>query len=170
MKFLKSYKIFEMQTSVDVDTDYSIIKSNNDFMQQISEILLDLNDDGFETPLDTYSREGDDYIDISRISVEIYDPKKGTFNFSKLENSISHLFSFMNENDYVLDRIVYDQPSNRGGDEIEISSDGPRKGHKPIHKKYKDGLDIDVIKDIDISKFIKFYFITKKAKANRRKI
>jgi len=35
---LKSYKIFEMQTSVDVDTDYSIIKSNNDFMQQISEI------------------------------------------------------------------------------------------------------------------------------------
>ena len=163
MRHIKTFKIFES------DDDYS---SNNDFMQQVSETLLDLNDDGFETPLDSYSREGNDYTDISRITVEVKDPKGGTFNFSKIENSISHLLSFMKEKDYVLDVVVYDYPGNelryglRGDEPKEIIADELLHSGK---KKYKDGLTIDDIKEAEITGFISFRFITKKAKASRRK-
>lgn len=158
MKYIKSYRVFEGAYSRRVDRT----RSNNEFMQQVSDILLDTNDDGFDAHLDSYSRRGDDYTDISRVTVEV--GKEGEFKFSAIESSISHLLSFMKENDYALERIVYDPASRKYSDRVVLGLKFKDYIDLTSYSRDKKQLTIDLIKNADITRFIKFYFIKKKAR------
>jgi hypothetical protein len=143
--------------------------SNNEFMEQIDDILRDVMDNGLDVSKDSYSRTGDDYTDISRISVEINDPKvreydydklkrrdiNSVFDYSKIESSVSHLLSFMKESGYVIFRIV----------SSKFDSDDYRFDHTSTFHRRSDKANTKVIEDVvkdlenmEIGHFIKFYF------------
>jgi hypothetical protein len=158
MKHLKGYKIFES------------FDSNNEFIQQVIEILLDLSDDGFNVIPDTHGRDGDDFTDISRISVEINDDERNQyFNYSKIEDPIGHLILFMKDKGYVLSRVVYGDDYDKYDNIIEdilTSGDSLRLGKDEITDK---GVSLKVLKNLEIANFIVFHFITKQAMEDRLK-
>lgn len=154
MKYIKQYKIFESS-------------KNNEFMQQISDILLDLNDDGFGVVTDSHGRNDKDFIDISRVTVEVNDGKdddvlyvgRNYFNYSKIEDCIGHLLLFMKDNGYILDKVSY-------GDDYD-KYDNLKTDDIVSTKKSGISDEMNVLKNLEIANFIKLYFITKVAHEER---
>ena len=137
--------------------------SNNEFMEQIDDILRDVMDNGLDVSKDSYSRTGNDYTDISRISVEINDdPDKlkgrdinSVFDYSKIESSVSHLLSFMKESGYVPFRIV---SSKFDSDDYVNHRRSDKANVKAIEDVVKD------LENMEIGHFIKFYFANQSRK------